>query len=57
MMGRIVPEQDNQYLREMIFGNYRIIYELTKDQTKIEILTIHHHSRLLSNNPALDNED
>ncbi len=56
MMGRIVPEQNNQFLREMIFKNYRIIYEIVGN-TKIEILTIYHQARLLSNNPAINDEE
>jgi plasmid stabilization system protein ParE len=26
--GRVVPEKNDQYLRELIDGNYRIIYEI-----------------------------
>ena len=56
MIGRTVPEQNNSDLREMLFRNYRIIYQI-KGNTKIEILTIHHHARLLSNNQALNDEE
>lgn len=55
-MGRTVPDQENENLREIIFRNYRVIYQIV-GTTKIEILTIHHHSRLLSNNPAINEED
>jgi toxin ParE1/3/4 len=55
--GRIVPEINNKAIRELIIGNYRLIY-LIKSKNKIEILTVHHSSRLLSNNPTfLVNED
>ncbi len=53
MLGRVVPEQDDDTLRELVFRNYRIIYTFLQNST-IQILTIHHHARLLSNNPALD---
>jgi toxin ParE1/3/4 len=43
--GRIVPEIDQEYLRELIEGNYRIIHELTGET--ISILTVHHSSRQL----------
>lgn len=43
--GRIVPEKNNPSIREIIFGNYRIIYRLKKGA--VEILTIYHGSRLL----------
>ncbi len=44
-MGRIVPEVNIKNIREIINGNYRIVYRIEKDE--IEILTIHHSSRLL----------
>jgi len=55
--GRIVPEIKNKSIRELIVGNYRLIY-LIKSKNKLEILTVHHSSRLISNNPTfLVNED
>lgn len=45
MMGRIVPESQNQSIREIILGSYRIIYRVVDDI--VEILTIYHGSRLL----------
>ena len=44
--GRIVPEQNDETVRELIEGSYRIIYELFQDD-RIYILTIHHSSREL----------
>lgn len=43
--GRIVPELKSADIREIIFGNYRIVYRL-KAQTA-EILTIYHGAKLL----------
>lgn len=43
--GRIVPETNNPNIREIILGNYRIVYRL-KFATP-EILTVYHGSRLL----------
>ena len=37
--------------RQLVFRNYLIIYRL-KSELLIEILTIHHHARLIGNNPA-----
>jgi toxin ParE1/3/4 len=45
-VGRSVPNFNDDKLREIIFGNYRIIYEIKK--TSIEILTIWHSKRLLN---------
>jgi toxin ParE1/3/4 len=51
LIGRIVPEVKQKNIREIVTGNYRIIYHLiNKDHSYI--LTIHHSSRLLSNNPG-----
>lgn len=44
-LGRAVPEAQNPTAREIIFGNYRIIYRLKANL--VEILTIYHGSRLL----------
>jgi len=37
-MGRLVPELETSNLRELIIGNYRIIYQSTKDT--VTILTV-----------------
>jgi toxin ParE1/3/4 len=50
-IGRIVPEIGRQDIRELISGNYRIIYKIISNQ-RIDILTIHHGARLLSNTAA-----
>lgn len=44
-MGRIVPEEDSPNVRELILGDYRIIYR-TLDAL-VEILTVYHGKRLL----------
>jgi len=41
-MGRIVPERNIDDLRELILGNYRIIYHLCMDNENIELITIIH---------------
>lgn len=45
--GRIVPEVNEENVRELIEGNYRIIYEIVNAE-RIDILTIHHSSRDLN---------
>ena len=42
---RIVPEIERKEIRELIFGNYRIIYHL--ENTRISILTIRHERQIL----------
>ncbi len=43
--GRIVPEVNDPDVREIILGNYRIVYRLKGDL--VEILTVYHGARLL----------
>lgn len=43
--GRVVPETHTPEIREILLGNYRIIYRI-KD-TVIEILTVYHSARVL----------
>ena len=44
-IGRVVPEIRNDQFRELIYGNYRIIYHVEKKQ--ISILTIRHGKQIL----------
>jgi toxin ParE1/3/4 len=44
-MGRVVPEIGDPAIRELILGNYRVIYRLGADLT--EVLAVHHGARLL----------
>ena len=46
--GRVVPEFEIQSIRELIKGNYRIVYQLDEDQS-IQIIAVHHGARLLGN--------
>ncbi len=50
-IGRIVPEIRNNQFRELIYGNYRIIYRI--EQKKISILTIRHGKQILPINEIL----
>lgn len=42
--GRVVPEKNDENVRELIEGNYRIIYEIVSAE-QINILTVHHSAR------------
>lgn len=44
--GKIVPEIEIVEIRELIFGNYRIIYKILSP-TRIDIITIHHSAKQL----------
>jgi len=46
--GRIVPELGNPAVREIILGNYRIVYRLK--EKCVELLTVYHGARLLDPN-------
>ena len=41
--GRVVPEFDSELIRELIEGNYRIVYQISPDT--IAIVRIHHAAR------------
>jgi len=45
-LGRIVPEFNDKLIRELIEGNYRIIYRIKSD-IQIDILRVYHSARLL----------
>jgi plasmid stabilization system protein ParE len=44
--GRIVPEYNEQNLRELVVGNYRIIYRIRFVESKIYIQTVWHVRQL-----------
>jgi addiction module RelE/StbE family toxin len=48
-IGRIVPEFNDSSIREIILGNYRIVYRLKKDIA--EVLTVFHGGKFLD--PAI----
>ena len=50
--GKIVKEFNDTKIRELKLFKYRIIYRLISP-VSLEIITIHHSSRLLNNNPHL----
>jgi plasmid stabilization system protein ParE len=44
-MGRVVPEVGRKEIRELIFGNYRVVFRC--ESTGISILTIRHGKQIL----------
>ena len=44
-LGRVVPERRNQSIREIIRGNYRIVYRLREESQAVEIWRIWHGAR------------
>jgi toxin ParE1/3/4 len=44
--GRMVPEINNKMIREVLSGNYRVIYKL--EDRAISILTVRHVKQILS---------
>jgi addiction module RelE/StbE family toxin len=45
LSGRVVPEFNDNNIRELIRGSYRIVYRIL-NENRIDILTIHHSARL-----------
>ena len=50
--GRIVPEIEDESIRELILISYRIIYKIYSSH--IDILTVHHSARLLKNSSLFE---
>ncbi len=47
-LGEIIPEFENASIRELIRGNYKIVYQIIND-SRVDILTVHNCARLLEN--------
>lgn len=45
--GRVVPEFPSSGLREVLIGDYRIIYRFLKRMQTVQILAVHHGARWL----------
>lgn len=43
--GRVVPETEIKTIRELIYGNYRLIYRL--EEKRISVLTVRHGKQIL----------
>ena len=43
--GRVVPEFNSESIRELIEGNYRIVYKILSNQ--VAIIRVHHAARQL----------
>lgn len=52
LIGRMVPELKIFAIRQILSGHYRIVYEIV-NRKQIAVITVHHQSRLLKNNPAM----
>lgn len=46
LAGRVVPEFQIKSIREVVVGNYRIVYRVIST-TQIDIITVHHSARIL----------
>jgi len=49
--GRTVPEFPSSGLRELIIGDYRVIYRASKDPASVQVLAVRHGARLLESPP------
>jgi addiction module RelE/StbE family toxin len=45
--GKITSEANRQDIREIVEGNYRIIYRIYSEK-EIDIITVHHGARILN---------
>jgi plasmid stabilization system protein ParE len=44
-MGRMVPERRDERIREIVRGNYRIVYRVREDSRTVEIWRVWHGAR------------
>ena len=51
-IGRIVPEINEESMRELIYRSYRIVYFVDDADEEVEILTIFHSSRQFGELPG-----
>ena len=51
-IGRIVPEINEKNIREIISGNYRIVYRII-NENQADILRVYHSARLLKKDTIL----
>ena len=54
--GTIVPEFENEFIRQIVKGSYRIVYQII-DEFRIDIITVHNCARLISNTKAFKKTD
>ena len=47
-IGKIVPEFQDELIRELIMGNFRIVYQIVNDE-RVDIITVNHCARLIGN--------
>lgn len=52
LAGRVVPELMDKKFRELIEGNYRVVYKIVDDE-RVDIVTVH-HSAMDFENAALE---
>jgi len=46
--GKMVPEFENELIRELIRGSYRIVYHII-DDFRVDVVTVHNCARLIGN--------
>lgn len=56
LAGKMVAEFEDESIRELIRGNYRIVYRVV-DEFRIDILTVNNCARLITNSSAFLKED
>jgi toxin ParE1/3/4 len=44
-LGRVVPEEQDENIREIIFRSYRIVYQVIEDQQVVTIARVWHGAR------------
>lgn len=54
LMGRNVPEFPHLPYREILIGDYRVLYKLKEDQERVIVMSVVHGRRLLKQPSSLE---
>lgn len=46
-IGRIVPEFSDEHIRELLHGEYRIVYSIDEKVSRVVVISLYHARRLM----------
>ena len=47
LSGRVVPERQNEAIREVLWNSYRIVYHVDRETDRVHVLTVVHSRQQL----------
>ena len=46
-IGRVVPEFSDEHIRELLHGEYRIVYRIDENVSRVVVISLYHPRRLM----------